>query len=145
MTVAIAELIERLEKAEGPSRELDALVCRATGWHRVEPRFTSNKKGGWIAPGDFIGTHSDGGPILDSMLGTTIHRDPAPFTSSLDAAMDLLAKVLPEAQLLIGFKQTATTKPWARVGNWTAPDATGPTPALALCIAILKAVQERRP
>jgi hypothetical protein len=34
------------------------------GWFRVEPRHTHNRKGGWIAPEDFMGVARDGtGPL----------------------------------------------------------------------------------
>jgi len=85
------ELIARLERAQAGSRELDCLIAREAGWHRVEPRFkAAGKHGGWIAPQDFMGTHSSGEPILDSLHGTTIHRDPPAFTTSIDAALSFL-------------------------------------------------------
>ena len=85
------ELIAALEAAEGPSRELDRKIAAIAGWHRVEPRFTRNHKhGAWIAPEDFIGVMSDGSPILDSLHGTTLHREVPPYTSSIDAALTLV-------------------------------------------------------
>lgn len=92
------ELIARLEAAKEGGRELDGLVARAFGWHRVEPRFARNKHGGWIAPEDFIGLYSDGSPKLDGLHGTTIHRDPPRLTTSLDAALALAERVLEPVQ-----------------------------------------------
>ncbi len=86
----LQSLIERVEKASGPDRDLNRAVARHFGWHRVEPRFARSKHGGWIAPEDFIGTHSDGSPICDSLHGTDIHRDVPDFTASLDAVMALM-------------------------------------------------------
>lgn len=93
----IPALITALENAKGPDRALDGHIAKQFGWHRVEPRFTRNRKGGWIAPQDFIGLSSDGSPILDSLHGTDIHRDPPPLTRSLDAAVALAERVLPDA------------------------------------------------
>lgn len=83
-------LLHRLAQAKGPDRELAREVARLVGWHRVEPRHTSNRKGGWIAPEDWNGTMSDGSPILDGTHGTTIHRDVPDYTASLDAVLRLL-------------------------------------------------------
>lgn len=90
----MGDLIERLEAATAGSRELDGLLARRFGWHRVEPRHASNKHGGWIAPEDFIGVQADGRPRLDSLHGTTIYRDPPGLTTSLDAALALAERVL---------------------------------------------------
>jgi hypothetical protein len=107
------ELIARLEKATGPDARLDTDIMIALGqWTERE----------WWS--------------FDYQKHT-----PANLTSSLDAAIDLMEKVLPDAQVLIGFKQTEETLPWARSICRHAPDATGRTPAIALCIAILKALQ----
>jgi len=115
--MGIPALIERLEKATGPDARLDTDIMIALGqWTERD----------WWS--------------FDYQKHT-----PSNLTSSLDAAIDLMEKVLPDAQVLIGFKQTEETLPWARVGKWNAPDATGRTPAIALCIAILKALKERHP
>lgn len=111
--MTIAELIERLEKATGPDARLDTDIMITLGQ--------------W--------------PGRDWWSYDYQKYTPANLTSSLDAAIDLMAKVLPDAGLMVGFKQTAETKPWARVGKWNAPDATGPNPAIAICLAILKAKQ----
>lgn len=100
MTADLSALIARLEAAEVGSRELDGAVARLFGWHRVEPRFSRNKHGGWIAPEDFIGLYSDGSPKLDGLHGTTIHRNPPRLTQSLDAALALAERVHGEARAL---------------------------------------------
>ena len=83
-------LAERVEAARVSDRTgLRNEVALATGWHRVEPRFTKSKHGAWIKPCDFIGVHSDGSPKLDSLHGTDMHREPPNFLESLDAAMSL--------------------------------------------------------
>ena len=84
-------LAERVEAARVSDRTgLRNEVALATGWHRVEPRFTKSKHGAWIKPCDFIGVHSDGSPKLDSLHGTDMHREPPNFLESLDAAMSLV-------------------------------------------------------
>lgn len=91
----LTELLARVEAATGPDRELDRLLAKQFGWHRVEPRNTTSKKGGWIAPEDFMGLNSDGSPRLDSLHGTTIWSDVPRLTASLDAALALADRVLP--------------------------------------------------
>ena len=84
-------LAERVEAARVSDRTgLRNEVALATGWHRVEPRFTKSKHGAWIKPCDFIGVHSDGSPKLDSLHGTDMYREPTNFLESLDAAMSLV-------------------------------------------------------
>ena len=143
-------LIERLEAAEVGSRELDCLLAREFGWHRVEPRFARNKHGAWIAPEDFMGVQSDGSPRLDSLHGTTMHRDPYRFTTSLDAALALAERVLPgwhwELDNVGGSPYAANlTNPVGRflICGDTEVYSTAPTTALALCIAILKAKETK--
>lgn len=87
------DLIRGLEEAEAGSASLDREIARAFGWHRVEPRHARNKHGGWIAPEDFMGVYSDGSPVLDSLRGTSIWRDPPTFTTSLDAALALAERL----------------------------------------------------
>jgi hypothetical protein len=61
------------------------------------------------------------------------------YTASVDAAIALAERVLPGANVLIGWGQTKETKPWARIGVTPSHDATGFNLAIALCIAILRA------
>ncbi|SFS42809.1 hypothetical protein [Brevundimonas viscosa] len=139
------ELIERLEKAEAGSRELDGLLARRFGWHRVEPRHARNRAGGWIAPEDFMGLNSDGSPRLDSLHGTDIHRDPPRLSQSLDAALALAERVLPGWCCATGGKLARGHRDaFARVDTPDGCDfeeAYASTPALALCIAILRALR----
>ena len=139
------KLSERIEAAEAGSRELDREIAKSQGWHRVEPRFTKNKHGAWIAPEDFTGVYSDGSPILDSLHGTTMHRDVPIFTTSLDAAMSLV----PEGwQVTIDCMPEMREPPSCEVECWSIGKdhrdtmrriGRAATPALALCAAALKA------
>lgn len=85
-------LAEAVEKLSGPDRAMDRDIARSQGWHRVEPRFNRSKHGAWISPEDFIGTMSDGSPILDSLHGTEMHREVPAFTGSIDRAVTLVPK-----------------------------------------------------
>lgn len=147
------ELITKLEAAEVPSQALDREIARIIGWHRVEPRHHRSRggkgKGGWIAPRDWLGAHSDGSPILDSLHGTTIYPDVPHFTTSIDAAMTLV----PEGFAIDTFVIWPNNKPmisiigttlinghfWHEAGRDGRWPAEGATPAIALCVAALKA------
>lgn len=88
------DLIARVRE-EPASQELDRLVARKLGWFRYTRELgCTMKRGGWISPDDFIGTHSDGSPILDSMHGTDIYRDPPLYTKSIDAADSMIKRVM---------------------------------------------------
>lgn len=110
------DLIERLEAAECGSRELDREVCEATGWG-VHNAF-------WILPA----------------------------TTSLDAALALAERVLPDHKFAIVKDDGPDAGPkfrWSvQVARYNLEGPVGrnswwfgvsDTPALALCIAILKA------
>lgn len=87
-------LADRVEAATADDRTgLNNEVAAAVGWQRVTPSQmgrSHRSRGGWIAPDDYLGRQSDGRPILDSLHGTTIHRDPPAFIYSLDAAITLV-------------------------------------------------------
>lgn len=89
-TEDVGTLIARLREATGASKEFDRAIAKQYGWHRVEPRHSRQRSGAWIAPEDFIGVMSDGSPILDSLHGTTMHRDVPDYTASIDAALTLV-------------------------------------------------------
>lgn len=115
------ELIEKLEAAEVGSRELDALVFCALnpGW----------REGRGIQAGAVIRAGS--------------MRTPDLVTASLDAALALAERVLPNHKGW-GIATHQENKFGAVMahdpfGNSGGVEAYGKTPALALCIAILKA------
>ena len=94
-------VLSALQGAKGGDKAVDRLIAREVGWHRVEPRHTSGKHGGWIAPDDWIGAHSDGSPILDGLHGTTIWREVTAYTASVDEALALVAEKLPGWEITI--------------------------------------------
>ncbi len=135
-----------------PGKAIDRKIALSVGWHRVEPRYAKSKNGAWIAPEDFLGTYSSGAPILDGTHGTTVHRDVPDFTTSLDAALTLVPEgagvclVIEEwtgqARVMVGPNAfNPGGRGWAGYEVKNGEPVNIATPALALCIAALKARQ----
>ncbi len=162
-----SELIERLEKATGPDREIDALL-----WAHFDNRVVR------IAYGEVIARKRDS--LDDVRLGFV---DPTPlrsnfygwdgeaYTASIDAALALVERVLPG--FAYGLRTCAVWAPhhqWAGKPVWEAvvtdmgdcdcyypwgdPDETDDvveheashcSPALALCLALLRASPTEEP
>lgn len=112
------ELIAALEAATGPSRELDAEIarcCDARQWR-----------------------------LTDEGMGK-VFFDPLEFTASIDAALTLVPETDGNRWYEIGQAWTHATahvrvyppNPWE--GRTREAVADAPTPAIALCIAALKA------
>lgn len=119
------DLIERLKKATGPDRELDALIEQTLPG--VLPHPDKRMTVGYVISGD---SHPRYGHAGQAYLA-------APYTRSLDAAITLVPK--DRGWMLAQYENGAC---WAEVGDdW---QFQGATPAIALCIAALKARQERR-
>lgn len=120
----IPTLISMLEKAEAGSRELDAEIGIAAG-------FAERRKGN-------VYKLSEAGSTLELYW-------PAPFSTSLDAAVALVELLLPGQEWSVGSNQPDIGEPWARIR--TAPlrslEESAATPALALCLALLKALEAR--
>ena len=117
----LSELRERLEKAEGPSRELDAAICEALNLVEIEQD-------------EIIGPH----PVV-KLPGKT-YCTAAPLTSSLDAAVALVEQVLLGARYSVGNNDRG--RPVGQViwnKKWEAHEA--PNAALALCIALVRAME----
>ena len=135
------ELIARLEAAKSGRKELDGIYATAVGWFRVQPRHTANRKGGWISPEDFMGADSDGRPRLDSLHGTSIYRDPPSFTTSLSAISNHIERYARDGGWAVGKRPSGVG--WARVFRPSGPEnyAEASSPALALCIAFLRALR----
>jgi hypothetical protein len=127
----LTTLIERLEAAEMGSRRLSDDVLLATGW--AERRLPMDSVPYWMHP---------------DHLGVALSVANEAVTTSLDAALALAERVLP------GIIWTVCRLPsgnaLAKHGPFYATlesddewsptlDQSAPTPALALCIAVLKA------
>lgn len=114
------ELIERLEKATGPDRELDGLIFKVLAGK----------------PGDEWYLFDDGVWCRRCREDSTAFDTPRVYTGSIDAALTL---VPPDFDWCAGTDDdvpvAALTRP--HEGPWTWNNAA--TPAIALCIAALKA------
>ncbi|AWC25409.1 hypothetical protein CO731_04904 [Aminobacter sp. MSH1] len=134
-----ADLIARLEALTGPDRLSDANILWA-----VDPEAFKSDEGDdadHLKPSYCYGRS---GWTMNRADRAHLDRIPVPrLTASLDAAVALVERVLPGKTVLIGWGQTEQTVPWARVGPWSEPDATGATPAIALLIATLKAMEQQ--
>lgn len=141
---AIDLLVEKLTEATGPSRELDAEIA-----------VLANPRGFKFGSGDYlkIPTRHDevepGHYWLVSRSGMSLHGAPK-FTESIDAALTLV----PEG---LSFELARYADEAAYVNLWSKADpitpfgrgkirvkADGKTAAIALCIAVLKALRARK-
>lgn len=124
------ELIARLEAAEGPDRALDREIgLRIDGWYET------------------VDSHGECLMVNGDRYPDHPESEYPSFTESLDAALALAERVLPdwawEIRLDRGGASVQAAPVWWMEGL-AAPDeggvsCDGKTPALALCIAILKA------
>ena len=130
------DLITRLEEAAEGSRELDAAI-----WYAVhEPDV------------DYPGIRTEQteqGPreVLTCELGSKWADDVGRYTTSIDEAIALARRVLPGLYMWnVEFDDEPTGTPAsARVYAKTDGRGAAPTPALALCIAILRANHKDKP
>lgn len=133
-------LLERVEKAEGPDRELDAAIYNALytdnyrphAFHSFEQKFHAVHRyhDGWLVGKDNSDEWAENLPK---------------FTASIDAAVALVEKMLPgwawgvhvNPRAVGGFLAHVTERspirPMPNIGA-------APTPALALCAALLRAL-----
>ena len=98
MTQALSALLAKLEAATGPSREYDAEIARAVGWHLRDGMYGLE----WIAP--------------EGRMRGLPH-----FTESLDCAMTL-ARNQREAMVMmsVAFHATGYREPDQPVNLWPA-------------------------
>lgn len=149
---AVLGLIERLEKAEAGSRELDALVCAALGHH---PGFPDND---YIVPWHVAVDDRDASRLAAYIRvpgqppRSVWSRPSEPATTSLDAALALAERVLPGWWWSVSSERIGEPEPRPFASGWLSDGALGAlrtaraaTPALALCIAILKATTAPEP
>lgn len=131
MTADLSALIARLEAAEVGSRELDAHVEVAVrAFEAAETGLSREHWAKWIVSRDFW--------VEDEHTA----YQPTPVTTSLDAALALAERVLPgwDWQITKGADEMALAcvQHSRRVSG---PEVCASTPALAICIAILRAKQ----
>lgn len=138
----LMELIKRLEKASGPDRALDEAVMAV--FYVRDKRHIGVTEGWDDEPDSYLPVKSDVwvDPATDKWVSTHAH----PFTASLDAAVALVERVLP------GWVWHASSDgPHARVQDRPGLlfarqvfEGKGSTPAAALVLALLRAVQAQR-
>lgn len=129
----IDALIERLEKAEGPSRELDAEIAVAL---RVSPQPGNNNH--WAVKNFSWWTASKSGRVY-AMHTKTNQRGPhwqsLEYTSSIDAALTLLGDDPEWSIERCHYDLHGCYRAVVLVGG----EAMHMKPAIALCIAALRA------
>lgn len=104
MTAQLKSLLERVEKAERPSRELDGRIAWALGWRfngGVTPDHEDFKDwpdiaGHWHKPGDRFASILNKVEYRSETEGFPSGRwdDPPAWTASIDAAVSLIKKQL---------------------------------------------------
>lgn len=132
MTTDLEALRERLEKADGPDRKIDRDL-----WEALTGECTHRTT-------HYVYLENDERELACSDCGADTYGSDkwSGITRSLDAALSLAERVLPEAHWSVS---NAAVKPRANV--WMpqptrpimGPYSSGVTPALALCLAIVKA------
>ncbi|WP_303702847.1 hypothetical protein [Brevundimonas naejangsanensis] len=141
MTADLSALIARLEAAEVGSRELDALI-----WLRFNrPEYSGGVKAlemrGWYDGRGHMILETDTGEEVADDLGI------GNYTTSLDAALALAERVLPVFGWEIHYDEVSggifawVGERMAIYGLERGHRGYANTPALALCIAILRAKQ----
>lgn len=124
-------LIERLEKATEGSRELDRRLATMAGW-TVTERIGGNRH--FQPPTGWVGSN---GPMCG----------PPEFTTSLDAAIALSERVLPGWTWFMA--SGSAPEPYYEATlfgpdeNATSGEQIAKSPALALCLAICRALALR--
>ena len=132
-------LITRLEEAAEGSRELDALVWLATN---PTGEIDVKRTGRTLAP--VWRCRSPGASRSNSWFS------PEPVTTSFDFAYALAGRVLPEMNCF-GFDKTPhgveayVSRNNVYAGHWFVTGEHPSSPAIALCIAILKANHKDKP
>lgn len=138
----MSALIARLEAAEAGSRELDCLVDAWRMGLSEEVEFRTVGLPTYETPRYFCG------PKAMDWIGYDLLRTSPAYTTSLDAALALAERVLPEADVWVGRisgQWEADCEPVGCERHARYVDHEGSTPALALCISVLKAMQPASP
>jgi hypothetical protein len=130
----LKELIARVEGASGPDRGLDVYVAQAVD----KPTTLLN--------GQTFDQAVAGFP--NDLDGIARHWPVLAYTASLDAAISLLERVLPGATWAVFGADAAFDMPLCEASvadaeSFDSTKALAPTPALALVLAILKALDAR--
>lgn len=133
--MTLSELIERVEKLDGPDRETDCEIAWLTDWN-----ITGRHGGQWRDA--FPQWRGD-----ESRTNQAANNWGVPmFTASLDAAIALTERVLSGQEWSVGYPDTLGSA-WGKVrtGPLQSIQDSAPSPAIALILATLRALsaQER--
>ena len=120
-----ADIIARLEKAEGPDREIDGFIALVEGW--TFEKMEGDRSPYWRKPG-----------VTDYFMRSDLPR----YTASIDAAIALVERILPDPAILLGYGQDALTKPWARI-SVSCGSSHGATLPLAILRALFRALDAK--
>ena len=140
------DLLEALKEAEGPSRELDAMVAVTVDkweWHGDGSAVEFQSWAGhWVQPSDEGSGTFDANGICDCVVASG--QEPPHYTSFLDACLALQERVLPGWLWSVescadGMFYAELVDP-AEDNCFPSEAAKAPTPAFALLIAIVKAL-----
>lgn len=134
-----AEIIERLEKATGPSEEIGVRVKCAVLAPDTATVEQSKFNGKWcIFDGEYKGQ-----PRLWQYPKVPNEMRLADPTASTDAALWLAERTLPGQPMIMGIGQTELTRPWARIGSWSGCDAVGSTLPIAILLALFRTIEAK--
>lgn len=124
----ITELVSKLEAAKEPSETLDVLIAQQVNWQPPNP---SSHRAFELGLRTVLGDRN-----LDIEEFADDWGVPK-YTASLDAALTLV----PEGKKFVVGGSLMSAKHFAEIDPWQSEHISGeaPTPALALCIAALKA------
>lgn len=127
----LQDLLERVEKAEGPDREIDVAL-----WLHTTPGAT--RRGTHVKH-----AHSDAEWDVDETRDATGYLVVVPaYTASLDAALALVERKLPGWTWRLDSPDSASEPAFARLSGpeWRSGAGWAKTPALALLAALLRAL-----
>lgn len=133
--LAVAEACEAAPRA---SKALNRDIARAVGWGYQTPSEGRRKHPSWFHPDDC----RNGSPVLDSLHGTDVWREPSDYAGSVDAAMSLLPdgmKLVLDTHHMIAtvYEYWPITSPEDQ--GFASYQAEAATPALAIVAAALRA------
>jgi hypothetical protein len=139
--IRLTDLLERLEAADGPDRELDAHLAVMQHGRTMS---SDGEDMNWAKVPNIYDDCTPGTYWRCRRSGNSLWTSP-PYTSSIDAAVQLAEEVLPGyiRRMSVGKRTYCVIGRPTEKGNFSQKfgkyPAYGPTEPLALCIAIVKA------
>lgn len=134
---ALLALAARCEKDTGADNVLNRAIARAVGWGYQTPSEARRKNPAWFHPDDC----RNGQPVLDSLHGTDVWREPLQYLTSLDAALSLIPETEYSLTNLYGVAR-AHVEMGNEYGGHHGSNECNSMP-LAVCAAMLRALAYR--